>query len=132
MNRTFAILMTCAGIAVFLAVLFLSFSAGRHMAASYEELRQMDLNEDFSMEIYYDDHLYAQIGHGIIMDETVGDRQAFLADFLKESLYSIDSRILSAGIIYMMIVSALFAYPIILRYTEARRQIFAAVTLAGL
>ena len=67
---------------IFAAVLFLSFSATGKLADCYGKLRQTDLKTDFFQLIYYDDHLYAQMGKGIVMDETVSDRQSFLDDFL--------------------------------------------------
>ena len=121
------------GIAAFLAVLSLSFSATRQLAASYEKLKGMDLNTDFSEAIFYDDRLYAVIGHGIIMDETVRDRETFFSSFLNDSLRSIDARILSAGVIYVMMISAFFAYPLLHRYpNDRKKQISAAIVTADL
>ena len=116
-ERLFEIaLFAAAGIAFF-AVLILSFTSVKNLSARYRTLINADLTKNYSGDIYYDDHMYAVLGKGIVLDETaaMADRPAIMASFLKESLFYIDQRIFAAGILYTMMISAIALYPLIKR-----------------
>ena len=96
------------------AVFILSFTAVKDLSACYRELVNADLTKDFSGSIYYDDHLYAVLGKGVVLDETaaIADRPAIMASFLKDALFYIDQRIFAAGVLYAMMVSVIALYPL--------------------
>ena len=116
-ERLFEIaLFAAAGIAFF-AMLILSFTAVKNLSAGYRTLINADLTKNYSGGIFYDDHMYAVLGKGIVLDETaaMADRPAIMASFLKESLFYIDQRIFAAGVLYAMMISAITLYPLIKR-----------------
>ena len=114
-----AILLTAAVLGL-AGILFLTFGAVKDLSVSYHAMQEADLTEEYTGTLIYDDHLYAMIGNGIEIDETVTDRAGMMGAFLEDALRTIDMRILSAGIIYAMMISAVAAYPLMCRYGEKR------------
>ena len=116
-EKTFEILLLgVAGVALS-AVLILSLAAVKDLSTAYQKLVSADLTEDFSGSICYDDHMYAVLGKGIVLDETaaIADRPAIMTSFLKDALSCIDRRIFAAGVLYAMMISAIALYPLMKR-----------------
>lgn len=113
-GRIFEILLLAAACIALCAVVFLSFSAVKNLRTGYQELVNADITKDFSGSIYYDDHMYAVLGKGIVLDDTaaIADRPAIMASFLKEALSYIDQRILAVGVLYAMMISVIALYPL--------------------
>ena len=109
-DKLFGKLMLGISTACFLAVLFFSFSAVKTLGENYAEMKQADLSQVYRGTISYDDGLYAVVGYGIETDPADPASPQILADYLEESLSAIDGRILSAGIVYTMIISSLAAF----------------------
>ena len=113
-EKAFEILLLAAACFALCIVFILSFRAVKDLSAGYRELVNADLTKDLTGSVYYDDHLYAVLGRGIVLDDTaaLADRPAIMASFLKEALSSIDQRIFAAGVLYALMISLIALYPL--------------------
>ena len=124
-----AILLTIAVLS-FAGILFRTHGAVKDLSVSYHVMTEADLSGDYSGALIYDDHLYAMIGKGVEIDGTVTDRGRMMNAFLDDALRAIEARILSAGVIYAMMICAVAAYPIYGRYGGKRGIHVCAVCLS--
>lgn len=122
-KKVFRVILVLAAVCAFAGVLFLTYGAVKGLSETYTVMKNADLSGDFSGEISYDDRLYASVGYGIVLDDTVTDKAASMRAFLDDSLRSIDRRIFSAALIYTMLVTALLIYPICVRKRNSRGDI---------
>ncbi|MBQ7687770.1 MAG: hypothetical protein IJT27_00995 [Clostridia bacterium] len=121
-EKTIGKLLIAAGILFCVIVLAASFLAIRNLRADYLNLTQLDLSEDTSATISYDDRLYASMGAGIEIDHNDNDNESRLADFIENSLRSVDTRILSCGILYVMMFVTVFAFPLYIKFGRNRKK----------
>ncbi len=89
------------------AVLFMTVNPVKEMSDRYRKIASDDLSDGFNGTIWYDDHLYAVLGHGSEIMAEDPDRQAQFDRFLTSSLHSIDERVYGASVLYTMMISAL-------------------------
>jgi hypothetical protein len=113
-EKVFEMILPALACIALCTVLILSFMAVKNLSVCYRELVNADLTKDFSGSVSYDDHMYAVLGKGIVLDHTaaIADRPALMASFLKEALFYIDERIFAVGILYAMMVSVIALYPL--------------------
>ncbi|MBR4928573.1 MAG: hypothetical protein IKZ63_03635, partial [Oscillospiraceae bacterium] len=126
-DRVFGYLTLAAGIIMLLAVLAVTISAVRDTSVQCYEVLEADLSEPYTGIISYSDHIYAEFGFGIMTDPDDPSTPEKLKTFVADSLTQIDQRILSCGIIYTMVICAVFAYPLYLRYRYDLRKHLLAV-----
>ena len=120
LRRIFRAVFTAAAICAFAAVMLFSFKAFRNLSDGYRAMKHADLSADYSGEISYDDHLYASVGYGVVLDSTVENKEASMRSFLDSSLRLIDRRIFSAGLVYTMLITALLVFPICEKHRDDR------------
>ena len=119
-RNAFAIVMLALSIIAFVFVSLMTVMAIRNVGEDYTSLKNNDLSQDMSATLFYDDHIYAQIGHGI---EIVSGYEGMAKDrdaFLEASIRSIDGRILSCGILYTMMISVILSYALYHRFENDR------------
>ena len=118
----FRIITIVAFIAFLVALTVCSYMAVRQLSECYEFLKNGDIVKGFSGTIYYYDHIYASIGHGLeVLPNEQGAKQR-LTEFLQTSLLSIDKRILSCGLVYTMFGTSLLLYNLFSDKEESRRK----------
>ena len=126
----FRIITIVAFIAFLVALNVCSYQAVRQLSECYEFLKNGDIAKGFSGTIYYDDHLYASIGMGLEVLPNEPGAQQRLVEFLHTSFLSIDRRILSCGLVYIMFGISLLLYDLFSEKGENRRkQIFKTIAL---
>lgn len=106
-------LLFAAAVVMLAGVLILAALSVKTLSGEYLTLKNADISQPITGSVSYNDRLYAQLGFGVETDPADGDAEAFLSEFLDESLQKIDLRILSSGILYTMTivtVAALFLY----------------------
>lgn len=109
-DRLIAKLSLVLALLFFIGILAVSFIAVKEMAADYFVLKNADLSQGLSAGILYNDRLYGQIMHGIILDPGDPGNAAAMESFLKTALGAIDRRIIVCGILYTMLTMAVMAY----------------------
>ena len=129
-QKIFGRLFLAAGVVLFAAILLLSFFAAKSLQADYLALKNHDISEDAVLKISYDDRIYASIGAGIEIDRRDGSAGERLTEFLAASLRSIDKRILSCGILYVMMIAAVLAYPFCRRFGQNKTRHILSVALS--
>ena len=126
-DRIFGNIAAAAGIIMLCAVLVLTVYAARNMAGQYHRLLEADLAQPLSGSISYSDHLYGEMGFGISTDPSDPAAPEYLRSFLADSVARIDQRILSCGVIYTMIICAVFAYPLYLKNRYSLKKHFLSI-----
>ena len=104
------IVLVAAAIAAFLFVSFRSFTGIRRLSEDYHFLIDNDISEDMNGQIFYSDGIYSEIGYGIEIIADDPEMAETLKDYLHSSLRLIDRRIMSCGLLYTMLISAMIAY----------------------
>ena len=131
-GKVLGTILTILGIAALAAVLGLSFFAVKDLGGLTETLKASNFSQAFSRSVYYNDHLYAQLGFAIEYEPSAGDTPERAAAFLEESLRAIDRRIFSAGIVYVLFISAIFSFPLWRRNRDSAPAHAGAVCLITL
>lgn len=99
--------------AIMIAVVMIcTFFAVKGMNSDYNEIKNHDIGKDGSLSIRYDDHIYASIGSGIVIDHREEDVEGKKSSFLTSALKNIDNRIVSCTILYTMMTVTVSAYPL--------------------
>ena len=129
-QKIFGRLFLAAGTVLFAAILLLSFFAAKSLQTDYLALKDHDVSEDAVLKISYDDRIYASLGAGIEIDHRDGSAGERLTEFLSASLRSIDNRILSCGILYVMMIVAVLAYPFFRRFGQNKTRHILSVALS--
>jgi len=113
-GKVLEMLLPAASCFALCAILVLSFTAVKGLSTGYRKLVDADLTKDLSESLHYDDHMYAVLGKGIVLDDTaaLADRPMIMTSFLKEALSYIDQRIFAAGVFYAMMISVIALYPL--------------------
>ena len=109
-KNIFAALLLLLSIVAAVFVLTMTFMAIKRVGEDYASLKNNDLSQDMSATLFYDDHIYAQIGYGIEIVSGYKDMAKDRDDFLVSSLRSLDGRIVSCGTLYTMMISVVLAY----------------------
>ena len=115
------ILSLIAGIAVYAVIIVLTVLAIRNVAVNYRSLETMDLSKDATGSIVYFDHLYGALAHGIMIDHNDINKNVQLTEFLQSSMQSIDKRILSCGILYIMMTVVVLSYWLYCKFGHSRK-----------
>ncbi len=92
------------------ASIFMMYSAISQLSDDYRDVSSADLSQEYSGTLSYDDHIYAQLVFGLMNDPADGQREAFRAGFIKDSLSAIDKRIISTSLFYVLIVTTLLQF----------------------
>ena len=132
MNRNdhrFVYFMSAFALIGLLALSILSFQATRDMAEGYHRIQNADLSAGLKDSFYYDDKLYAVLGHGVEIDMEDPNKEETRNVFLKDSLQNIDTRIMSADVLYGMLLETALAYPLLERKKKGLLPVVASVLL---
>lgn len=121
------LLLFLCGTALFLVIAALTVSAIGRLGSDYRKFAEADLSEDFSAALLYDDRIYAQLAYGIEIISTEPDKAERMETFLDGSLSMIFDRILAAGVLYTMLVSAAGALFLYDRFGKNRIKHTAAI-----
>ena len=92
-------------IVAFVAIVAITVLAIRKLGAGYHAALEMQPAGGSSVELGYDDHLYAVIGQGMEFASDDPAPQQTLAAFLESTLRAIELRIMTAGLLYAVVVS---------------------------
>ena len=128
-RKIIALALLLGGLLFLLAAAALTFSAIGRLSENYRQCAEADFSEDFSGAVVYDDHLYAQLAYGIEILSAETDKTQRMEAFLAGSLSRIYERIFSAGVIYVMFVSAAGALFLYTRWGRSPKKHTAASLL---
>lgn len=131
-NLVFAIILFVFGIAAFVMILVCSYFANRAVCADYKQIKEADLTQEYTGTIQYNDQLYVQVGYGIIIDPADSHKEEQLSEFISSRMYKIDQRIFAGGCIYIMMISAVLAFPLYQKFRKSRFKHILAVCLLGI
>lgn len=118
------ILLTCG-------ILFCTVSSMSTTGRCYAELKNADLSQEFEGTLYYSDRLYTSIGYGISVIPGEAGNEARLASFLSSSLLAINTRILSCGLLYSMMICVVLQYFLFARFQNERKKRFLGVAISS-
>ena len=127
----FSILMILLAVVVFGYVLYRTYEAVHSLGATYQQLLHADLNNGIKAVLNYDDGINASLGFGAEILSTDANKELLLQSFLSESLTKIDRFLLSSGLVYLMMVHALLAFPLYLRFGDSRKGHALSVVLSA-
>ena len=127
----FSLLMTGLTVVVFGYVLYCTFTAVRTLGAAYQQIASADLNNGLKAVLNYDDGMNASLGFGAEILATDANKEILRQGFLSESLLKIDRFLLSSGLVYLMMVHALLAFPLYLRFSDSRKEHVLSVILSA-
>ena len=131
-NRILAIILLAVGIVAFVTILGASFLANRALCSDYKKMKQADLSQAYSGTLVYNDRLYAMVGYGISIDPADSQKEEQLSEFLSSRMYMADQRAFAAGCIYVMIISAILAFPLYEKFRRHRGRHILAVCFLGI
>lgn len=123
--------MTVLAVVVFGYVLYRTFTAVRTLGAAYQQIANADLNNGLKAVLNYDDGINASLGFGAEILSTDANKEVLRQGFLSESLTKIDRFMLSSGLVYLMMVHALLAFPLYLRFSDSRKGHSLSVILSA-
>ena len=128
-RRAAGLVLCLCGLALFLAAAVLTFSALGRLGENYLRFAQADLTEDFNDAVIYDDHLYAQLAFGIEILSSEPGKAERMDAFLAGAMPLIYERILAAGVLYTMLVTAAGALFLYNRWGRSPKKHTAAILL---
>ena len=127
----FSLLMIALAVVVFGYVLYRTYTAIRTLGAAYQQIANADLNNGLKAVLNYDDGINASLGFGAEILSTDANKEVLRQGFLSENLLKIDRFILSSGLVYLMMVHALLAFPLYLRFSDSRKGHALSVILSA-
>ncbi len=128
---SFSLLMTLLAVTAFGYVLYRTYEAVRSLGVAYQQIVNADLSNGIKAVLNYDDGINASLGFGAEILSTDANKEILLQSFLSESLLKIDRFILSSGLVYLMMVHALLAFPLFLRFGDLRKGHALSVVLSA-
>ena len=129
-GRIFAIIMTAIAAAMLVGVCVLSVGASRGLAETYHLFAEADLSQDFSGELVYDDHLGLQSHYGASFIGGEEGNDEIRAEYVEDSLRSIDRMVVFVCTFYALFINLLLAYPLWWRFGERKGRHMAAIAVA--
>lgn len=120
-----------SGILLLCVILIITISSLRTTGQCYTSLKNADLSQETESLLYYDDHMFAQIGFGISIIPSETGNEARLSSFLSSSVQEIYIRIISCGLLYSMMVSVALQYFIYSRYHSEIKKYFHGILIAS-
>lgn len=120
-----------SGILILCVILSFTVSAVKTAGQCYEGLKNTDLSRGTDSLLYYDDHLYGQLGFGITLMPNEPGGGERLASFLASSVREIDMWIISCGLLYSTVVSTVLQYFVYSRYHSDKKRHFIGVLTAS-
>ena len=104
-SKTLALILAALSVIGFVAVIVTTILATRELGDAYRTITQTEYEANDVLMLAYNDHLYAELGHGMSVDPVDTDPAATVAAFLESSLRGIQLRILGIGLFYALLVS---------------------------
>ena len=108
-NSWVSILLLAIGLLFAGLVITRTIQATRQLSDTYLWLSHANPSQDLRATVYYNDDLYAVLGFGIETNAEDPAAAEQISSFLISSMQLIDERILSASVIYTMLLTALTA-----------------------
>ena len=131
-NRILAIILLAIGLVAFVTILGASFLANRELCSDYKKMKGADLSQEYSGTLVYNDRLFMQVGHGITIDPLDNTKEEQRSEFLSSRMYMIDQRVFASGCVYVMIISAILAFPLYQKFRRHRGRHILAVCFLGI
>ena len=104
-DKVFAVCSVIIAAVIMAAILVIEYFSMKQLSGQYTAIMSADLSQGYKAVLSYNDHLYARIGFMTEILPTDGNKSHLIAQFINSSLSQIDERILSCGVLYVMLIA---------------------------